>query len=244
MMERGSTAIVTGGGKRVGEVITRALVDDGWMVIAHVHGEGDPVPEGASRVVADLAQADCAERIFAAADGKPPVRLLVNNAARFAYDAFGRADAAEFDAHMHVNARAPMLLSDEFSNRHAGGDALIVNLLDAKLSAPNPDYLSYSLSKYALAGLTELAARAMAPRGIRVNAIAPALMLPSGEQDDAGFEAVHDHNPLGRGIATEDVVRALRYLVHSPGVTGETLVLDAGQRFMSLDRDVQFMESR
>ncbi len=244
MMERGSTAIVTGGGKRVGEVIVRALLDDGWTVVAHVHGEKDPVPDGADRVVADLAEADCAGRIFAAADGKPPVRLLVNNAARFAYDSFGTADAAEFDAHMHVNARAPMLLSNELYNRHADGEALVVNLLDAKLSAPNPDYLSYTLSKYALAGLTELAARAMASRGIRVNAIAPALMLPSGEQDKAGFEAVHDHNPLGRGIATGDVVTALRYLVRSPGVTGETLVLDGGQRFMSLDRDVQFLESR
>ena len=202
------------------------------------------MPEGASRVVADLAQADCARRIFAAADGKPPVRLLVNNAARFAYDAFGKVDVAEFEAHMNINARAPMLLSDEFHDRHAGGEGLIVNLLDAKLSAPNPDYLSYTLSKYALAGLTELAARAMAQSGIRVNAIAPALMLPSGEQDNADFVAVHSHNPLGRGIATDDVVTALRYLVRSPGVTGETLVLDGGQRFMSLDRDVQFMESR
>lgn len=244
MMKRGSTAIVTGGGKRVGEVIARALVDDGWTVIAHVHREEDPVPEGAGRVVADLAEADCAKRIFAASAGKPPVRLLVNNAARFAYDAFGSADADEFDAHMHVNARAPMLLSDEFFSRHTGGDALIVNMLDAKLSAPNPDYLSYTLSKYALAGLTELAARAMARRGVRVNAIAPALMLPSGEQGEAEFAAVHDHNPLQRGIDTDDVVTALRYLIRSPGVTGETLVLDGGQRFMSLDRDVQFMESR
>jgi NAD(P)-dependent dehydrogenase (short-subunit alcohol dehydrogenase family) len=236
------TAIVTGGGKRVGESISRALLDDGWAVVAHVHHSDDAVPDGATKAVADLAKADCAGRIFAAADGLPPVRLLVNNAARFAFDGFGKASAEEFDAHMKVNARAPMLLIDELARRHPGGEALVANLLDSKLAAPNPDFLSYTLSKYALAGLTELAARALAGQGIRVNAIAPALMLPSGEQDRVNFAAVHDHNPLHRGVGVGDVIAALRFLVDSASMTGQTLVLDGGQRFMSLSRDVQFLE--
>jgi NAD(P)-dependent dehydrogenase (short-subunit alcohol dehydrogenase family) len=240
----GRTAIVTGGAKRVGEQIVRALLDDGWTVIGHVHHDGDAVPEDAIKVVADLAEADCAQRIFGATDGQPPVRLLVNNAARFAFDGFGSADPAEFDAHLAVNTRAPMLLIDEFARRHERGDALIVNLLDAKLSSPNADFLSYTISKYALAGLNELAARALAPRGIRVNAIAPALMLPSGEQAEANFAAVHGLNPLGRGIEVADVIAALRYLIDSVGMTGQTLVLDSGQRFMSLQSDVQFLENQ
>ena len=93
------TAIVTGGGKRVGEAIVRALLDDGWVVVAHVHHHGDPVPPGAVQTAADLADPDCAARIFAAADSLPPVRLLVNNAARFVFDGFGSADPAEFEAH-------------------------------------------------------------------------------------------------------------------------------------------------
>jgi NAD(P)-dependent dehydrogenase (short-subunit alcohol dehydrogenase family) len=135
-----------------------------------------------------------------------------------------------------------MLLIDELARRHSGGDALVVNLLDAKLAAPNADFLSYSISKYALAGLGELAARALAESGIRVNAIAPALMLPSGEQDQENFSAVHELNPLRRGIEVADVIAALRYLIDSPGMTGQTLTLDGGQRFMSLPRDVQFLE--
>jgi len=135
-----------------------------------------------------------------------------------------------------------MLLIDELARRHSGGDALVVNLLDAKLAAPNADFLSYSISKYALAGLSELAARALAESGIRVNAIAPALMLPSGEQDQENFSAVHELNPLRRGIEVADVIAALRYLIDSPGMTGQTLTLDGGQRFMSLPRDVQFLE--
>ena len=233
MTER--TAIVTG----VGEAIVRALLADGWTVVAHVHHDCDPVPAGAIKAIADLADPDCAQQIFAAADSKPPVRLLINNASRFVFDGFGSADPAEFEAHLRVNARAPMLLIDELARRHEEGDALVVNLLDAKLAAPNADFLSYTTSKYALAGLGELAARALAGKGIRVNAIAPALMLPSGEQ--ANFAAVHDLNPLRRGIEVSDAIAAVRYLIDSGRMTGQTLVVDGGQRFMALGRDVQFL---
>ncbi len=235
------TAIVTGGGRRVGAAIVAALIADGWRVVAHVHHAHDRVPEGAAKVVADLADADCGETILAAIEG--PVGLLVNNAARFAWDGFGEASAAEFDSHMAVNARAPMLLIDALARRHPpGSEALVVNILDAKLAAPNPDYLSYTLSKYAAAGLTELAARALAGKGIRVNAIAPALMLPSGRQDEAAYARVHALNPLARGVEIADVIGALRFFVEQRAMTGETLTIDGGQRFMALPRDVQFVE--
>jgi NAD(P)-dependent dehydrogenase (short-subunit alcohol dehydrogenase family) len=235
------TAIVTGGAKRVGDAIVKALLADDWTVIAHVHRPDDQVADGSIKAVADLGLPDCAERIFAAAEGAPPIGLLVNNAARFADDALGSASASEFDAHMAVNARAPMLLIDELARRHRSGEALVVNLLDSKLSAPNPDFLSYTLSKYALAGLTEVAARALAERRIRVNAIAPALMLPSGKQDAANFARVHSLNPLRRGTEVGDVIAALRFLIDSTGITGQTIMIDGGQRFMALPRDVQFL---
>jgi NAD(P)-dependent dehydrogenase (short-subunit alcohol dehydrogenase family) len=168
--------------------------------------------------------------------------LLVNNAARFAPDALSKFDAGELEAHMAVNLRAPILLSETFARRHSGDDGLIVNLLDSKLVAPNPDFLSYTLSKQALAGFTELAARALAPQGIRVSAIAPALMLRSAGQTEENFERVHALNPLRRGVEPEDVVSALRYLISARAVTGETIVIDGGQRFSPPPRDVQFLE--
>jgi NAD(P)-dependent dehydrogenase (short-subunit alcohol dehydrogenase family) len=243
MDKRNSTAIVTGAAKRVGAVIAEGLRADGWTVVAHVHHDSDPVGEGMHRVVGDLADMDCAERIFAAAEGLPPVCLLVNNAARFAGDSAENFSAAEFDAHMAVNARAPALLTEAFAAR-CDGDGLIVNLLDAKLKAPNADFLSYTLSKYALAALTELSARALAGRGIRVCGIAPALMLQSPGQSAANFDAARAHNPLGRGVEPEDVVAALRYLIAAKSVTGEVLTIDGGQRFWRLDRDVQFLEMK
>ena len=243
-MTQERTAIVTGAGKRVGAAIAAALVADGWSVLAHVHHPGDDVPAGAAKVAADLAEPDSAKAIFAAANVLPPVRLLVNNAARFAWDGFGEFSADEFDAHCAVNVRAPALLIDRFAAAHGGGDALVVNLLDSKLSAPNPDYLSYTLSKYALAALTELAARALAPRGIRVNGIAPALMLRSSGQSEENFEAMHADNPLRRGVEADDVIAALRYLVDATAVTGQVITIDSGQRFLGLERDVQFLGPR
>ena len=223
------TAIVTGAGKRIGREIATALIGDGWRVIAHVHHLEDDVPEGSRKVVANLEDPGCAGSIFEAADGLPPPRLLVNNAARFSYDGFGEFDPDEFSAHMAVNVQ------------EKGEDSLVVNPLDSKLAAQNPDYLSYTLSKQALAGLTELAARALAPRGIRVNGIAPALMLRSPGQTQENFELMHTNNPLGRGVEAGDVIGAIRYLVGARCVTGEVLVIDSGQRFYGLDRDVQFL---
>lgn len=239
------TAIVTGAGKRVGREIAAALMKDGWCIVAHVHHDEDEVPPGAAKVVADLEDPACADTIFAAAQGLPPLRLLVNNAARFAWDGFGEFDAGEFSSHMAVNVRAPALLIDRFASaQEKGVDSLVVNLLDSKLSAPNPDYLSYTLSKHALAGLTELAARALAPLGVRVNGIAPALILRSPGQSQENFEAMHSKNPLGRGVEAGDIIDAIRYLVAARCVTGEILVIDSGQRFYGLQRDVQFLGQR
>jgi len=236
------TAIVTGAGKRVGAELASALVERGWTVLAHVRKEEDSVPEGALPVAADLSDPDCGKRIFKAGESLPPVRLLVNNAARFAWDGFGEFNAEEFDAHMQTNVRAPILLMEELAARHSGGDALVVNILDSKLAAPNADFLSYTVSKQALLGVTELAARALAGKGIRVNGISPGLMLQSPGQSEENFEAMHARNPLGRGVTAADLIAALDYLVAARTVTGEVLTIDGGQRFDAPGRDVQFLE--
>jgi NAD(P)-dependent dehydrogenase (short-subunit alcohol dehydrogenase family) len=167
---------------------------------------------------------------------------LINNAARFAWDGFEEFDPNEFSAHMAVNVRAPILLIEQFVARQKPlQDSLVVNLLDSKLASPNPDFLSYTLSKQALAGLTELAARALAPRGVRVNGIAPSLMLRSAGQSEENFEVMHSNNPLRRGVEAADVIGAIDYLIGARCVTGEILVIDSGLRFLGLRRDVQFL---
>jgi NAD(P)-dependent dehydrogenase (short-subunit alcohol dehydrogenase family) len=52
---------------------------------------------------------------------------------------------------------------------------------------------------------------------------------------------MHASNPLGRGVEPADVIGAIRYLIDARCVTGQVLVIDSGQRFLGLERDVQFL---
>ena len=234
-------AIVTGAGKRVGRILAEGLLADGWQVVAHVRRPDDEVPPGAIRAAADLSDGKAAAAAIVAACPASP-RLLVNNAARFAADSLDAFSPEELAAHMAINVAAPALLTAAFAGAGGEGGRLVINILDAKLAAPNPDFLSYTLSKAALGALTTLSAQSLGGQGIRVNAIAPALMLLSDGQSAENFERTHAFNPLGRGVEPEDVLRALRFLVDSPSLTGETLTLDGGQRFWRLPRDVQFLQ--
>lgn len=238
------TAIVTGGAKRIGAALCRALAVDGWHVLIHCNRSRDEADAlageigNAAVVCADLADPDAASRIVAGLEGLPPARLLVNNASLFAYDAAHDFTVQGWDAHVAVNLRAPLLLAQALADRVK----LIVNLLDAKLAAPNPDFFSYTISKAGLAAATELLARAWAERGIRVCGIAPSVTLVSGRQSRENFTQVHALNALGRGVRVEEIVGALRFILATPTFTGQTITLDGGQRFLGLARDVQFLE--
>ena len=234
-------ALVTGARHRIGARIADHLAKTGWHVFAHVREAEDAVPDGTVRVVADLEASDCAKRMFEQV-GEGGVDLLVNNAAAFEHDRLAQPDPDLFMRMMAINVRAPMLLTSALARRGGRGERNIVNILDAKLGALHDDHLSYTLSKGALATLTEVAARTLGAEGIRVNAIAPALMLPSGGQDEGEFAAVHDLNPLGRGVEPDHLLQALDALVDNPVVTGQTIWLDGGQRFLALPRDVAFLE--
>lgn len=243
------TAIVTGGARRIGAAFVRALAEDGWTPLIHCRDSADEatalaaeVGNAARTVVADLAHAAGADQVAAALADMPPPGLLVNSASGFVEDQLATFTAAGWDAHFDVNLRAPALLIQAFAaSVPAGMAGLVVNMLDAKLAQPNPDFFSYTVSKMGLAGLTELAARALAGRGIRVCGIAPSVTLVSGKQHRDNFEAVHAMNALRRGVTVEEVVAALRFVVASPTLTGQTIAIDGGQRFLGLPRDVQYM---
>ncbi len=238
-------AIVTGGAKRIGAAFVRALAADGWHVVIHCNAsraEADALAAdvgNATVVQADLADPAAAAAIVAAVPH--PLGLLVNSASRFDDDHFDDFSLDAWDAHMAINLRAPTLLIRAFAAAVPDGEtACVVNILDAKLAALNPDYFTYTVSKIGLAGVTELAARAFAPK-LRVNAIAPAVTLVSGPKSRDNWDAVHTLNPLGRGVEVTELVAALRFIVATPTLNAQTITIDGGQRLLGLPRDVAYM---
>jgi NAD(P)-dependent dehydrogenase (short-subunit alcohol dehydrogenase family) len=244
-------ALVTGAATRIGRALAMALAEDGYFVFVHHNrsaaearrtvadivaagGKGKPVK-------ADLASARQAEGLVARCTSRGVMlTCLVNSASLFKLDRAPTAAAADFDSHMAINLRAPLLLAQALARQLPEGETgLIVNLLDQKLYNLNPDFLTYTLSKVGLQGLTTLLAQQFAPR-LRVAGIAPGLTLRSGSQTDAVFERQHAANPLGVGVTPDDLVRALRFIEQTPSFTGDTLVVDGGEHLTGRPRDIAF----
>jgi NAD(P)-dependent dehydrogenase (short-subunit alcohol dehydrogenase family) len=244
--------LVTGAARRIGAGLTRALVGEGWTVVAHYNSSPDEAEElamelGADKVLplqADLSNpSEVAGLIATAADrAGVPLSLLVNNASLFEEDHAGTLKGARWDQHMQVNLKAPAFLSQDFAAQVPGGTTgLIVNLLDQKLWNLNPDFFSYTVSKAGLRAVTEMLAQALAPK-VRVCGIASGIVLPSTHQSQAHFEKVHNMNPLARGAKVEDIARTLLFLIDSPAISGQTILVDGGQHFSGQDRDVLYAE--
>ncbi len=243
-------ALVTGGARRIGAAICRALAEAGHSVAIHCHNSVEQAEAlaaelrgtGVSSVVLQAEFSDIAavsSMVEAATDQLGGLDILVNNASTFEYDDLDSLNPETFERTLRVNALAPLILSREFAAQVPENGGVIVNLLDQKLANPNPDYLSYTTSKHALAGLTRSLSIGLAP-SVRVNGIAPGLTLPSPHASQASFDEMHSTTPLGRGSTPEDVASAVLFLVGANAVTGEVIHVDGGEHLAPRASDVLY----
>lgn len=242
-------ALVTGGHRRLGGAIALALAEAGYALA--IHGSHDTLLDGGMAqaferhatswqgFVADFADLDAAEELVAdvsAAFGRPP-DLLVNSAAIFGQDRLETVTAEDLMRHYAVNCAAPTLLSKAFATVPAGTvDRCIVNILDQRIAHPHGDQIAYTLSKQALAGLTQILARNLAPH-VRVNAVAPGLTIATPDYDDAQMLALAKAMPLHRLPQPGQVAEAVLYLARATAVTGQVVHVDGGAHMRSYDRD-------
>ncbi|WP_404369835.1 SDR family oxidoreductase [Sphingomonas sp. MMS24-J45] len=241
------TVLVTGAARRLGAVIARHLAGEGWRVaIHHLHSADDAEALSAelpvSTVLAgDLADAEVPMTLVAAARAEfgAPLMAVVNSASLFEYDTPPGLTSASLERHYAVNLSAPVLLASALAAQDDLAEGAVVNILDQKLANPNPDFFSYSCAKFALGGATTMLAQGLGPR-IRVNAVSPGLSLPSADQTEAEFAAAASRNLLRRPVDTEDIARAVAFLLEARGVQGQNLFVDCGQRFLPKARDVMF----
>ncbi len=243
------TALITGGGRRIGAAIARALARAGYAVVLHANSSraeaealaGEIAGAGgrATVVLADLAQHDAVAGLIPAAAAFGPLTLLVNNAGAFEPDDIETLEREGFERTFAVNLAAPLFLAQAFAGQAPAGSS-IVNVLDQRVFKPTPRFLSYALSKHALAAATVTLAQALAP-SLRVNAVAPGPTLPSPRQSEQQFKAQAESLLLKRGPTPEEIAAAVLYLAEAESVTGVTIAVDGGQRlaWRTADSDVE-----
>lgn len=252
-------ALVTGGARRLGRIMALALAADGWDIGIHYGlseaearqtvADIEALGRRAVALQAALEDADaCLQLIPKLNAALGPVCGLVNSASRFVYDDIQTQTAQSLDEHWRPNLVAPMLLSQSLARQLAGHpeapDGVIINLLDQKLGNLNPDFLSYTLSKAALAAATTMLAQALAPR-IRVVGIAPGLTLPSYLQDEAAFKYAHRTlSPLGASSTADDIAASVVFAMKTRSITGTILTVDGGQHLLGLPRDASLITTQ
>ncbi len=243
-------ALVTGGGRRIGAVISRVLAEAGYPVGIHANRSLEAAEalaaslraEGHIAVAlgADLADRDAVAGLLPACEAAlGRVTVLVNNAASFRYDTADDFTVADLDYHVRPNLEAPLMLAQAFARALGDAPGAIVNMLDHKVTAINPDFFSYTVAKLGLAGATRMLAMALEGR-VRVNGVAPGITLISGKQTQAGFERAWTAPPLGRSSTPEEVADAVLFCVTNASLNGQVLVLDGGESLIGRRRDIAF----
>ena len=254
-----NAVLVTGAAKRLGREIALQFARQGWDVAVHYgrsEAEAQETVEEIKRLgvkvaafQADLSNEQAVKNTFIAVSRQfPNLHCLVNSASIFEYDRANSntpLSSESLQDHMQVNLAAPILLAQfmfEFHKNNGNkSDRIpsVIQLLDQKLINLNPDYLSYTLSKAALATSVEILAMDFAPH-LRVVGLAPGISLPSGDQTDEGFSKAHQMTPLGKSSTPMDVAKAAVFLADANAITGTTLYVDGGQHLLPSSRDVMF----
>jgi pteridine reductase len=232
-------ALVTGGAVRLGRSITLGLASSGWDVAIHF-GSSEREAGDTARAVrelhreceliqADLRLPSAPERISGAVRQRfGRLDLLVNSAASFRTGDILEVDAEEWDEVMALNVRAPHLLVRACADLLRSSQGSVVNITDLSAFQAWTEYPHHAVSKAALAHLTRVQARALAP-DIRVNAIAPGAVLPPDDWDAERWESLARRAALDRTGSPGDVVDAVLYLAGATFLTGHVLPVDGGR---------------
>jgi pteridine reductase len=235
----GRVALVTGAGRRVGRAIALALGARGMQVVVHYNGSQHGADETVRLITdaggqataqgADLTDIDAAHDLVARAVAwRGTLSALVNSAAIMLRTPVGETTVADWDTMFAINVRAPYFLSQRAAPTLAASQGAIVNIADLAAFESWPAYVPHGMTKSAVVQMTRALASALAP-GVRVNAVAPGVvLLPEGWSQD-GAEHLRSTTPLKRLGSPEDVAQAVVFLLEAQYVTGEVIRVDGGR---------------
>jgi pteridine reductase len=238
----GQAALITGGARRVGAEIARALHGAGAKVLIHHRSSLEAAEtlvaefngvraDSAALVAADLLDAEAPTHVVRAAlEHFGRLDILVNNASTFYPTPIGTITPAQWDDLVGTNLRAPLFLSQAAAPELAAREGLILNLIDIHGLRPLKRFALYCSAKAALAMLTRALARELAP-AVRVNGIAPGPVLwPEHGMDESLKREIIDKTALKRAGSPGDIARAALFFAQdAPYVTGQILSVDGGR---------------
>lgn len=256
-------ALVTGAGKRLGQAMALYLAEKGFDVAIHYASsataaeslaeEIEALGQKAVTLQADLLDEAATQALVPLAAERlgGPLTCLINNASIFEYDTIQTATRSSWDRHMESNLRAPFVLTQAFAaqvppaRKDTQGEpvaqGLVVNMIDQRVRALTPEFMTYTIAKMGLWAMTQTTAQALAP-DVRVNAIGPGPTLQGGRQTPEQFAKQRHSTILKRGANVEDITAALGYFLASPAITGQLLCVDGGQHLAWETPDVLGVE--
>lgn len=228
---------MTGGSQRIGRAICLSLAQRGFDIALHCNHSKKEASLLAAEIsrkgvrcevfVCDLAKEKDVLLLLGKVRAKfPNLNVLINNASIFIPSKFERRDLKLFDAHWAINLKAPFILSSDFARLCRQGQ--IINILDTKVTKNKTAHVAYILSKKSLHELTKLMAVEFAPR-IRVNAVAPGIILPPPGKGNSYLQKRAAQIPLKKAGDVRYITQSVEFLMDNDFVTGQVIFADGGE---------------
>ena len=231
--------LITGSSDRIGKELAFYFADQNYNVAVHYansSGKAQKVKDeitARTNVCCEIFQADFTDELqvkslMERVNAEFPLNVLINNASDFYENSFQNKGTKDLMHFFKINFMAPYILCKEFANRKPE-NALIINILDTNISKQKTKHFDYLLSKKLLAEFTRQLAVELAP-GIRVNGIAPGIILPPPGKDEEHINRMAESIPMKTKGSPENIVKAADYLLTNRFVTGEILFVDGGEQ--------------
>ena len=233
----GKTALITGASKRLGRATALTLAENGINTIIHYNKSEHDAAETvklsleknviSAKIQYNLKDIGGIKNLLNEAKnvtGK--LDFLINSASIYPVDSLNSLSDFNLNNTININTLAPFVLAREFNNICERGS--IINFLDARMTDFEPNHISYQLSKQMLLNLTKMMSLEFAP-SIRVNAVAPGIIIPDNISDEESLLRLKEGNPLKRIGTPVEISSTVLFLLQNEFITGQVIYVDGGR---------------